>query len=190
MQALAWARLRQRQYAKKANKSADDGRRATEPLAVVACMIRLGFCLDLTEPDNISFVQRLFSDYRANLELAGVPLPTNERHYRRLDCAVFEYAYTFIEDMEPKSKVDTARGVYVPSMKAKRVWDGNWIARDTHIQSCVRNPASILGMWLHHPTGLEVPDVTQALQSAPADIKSPNPPSQESPANDAAAEAD
>lgn len=175
-QALAWARLRQVQYAKKANKTADDERRTTEQLAVVACMIRLGFCLDLTEPENIRFVQDVFNDYKANLELAGEPLPTNERHYRRLDRAVFEYAYAFIESTEPNSKVDTARGVYVPSKKANRVWDGSWITRDTHIQLCVRSPASILGTWLYHPTRLEVNDVCQAIQGAPDGVQPANPP--------------
>ena len=189
-QALAWARLRQRQYAKKANKTAYDERRATEPLAVVACMIRLGFCLDLTEPENIRFVQGVFDDYKANLELAGEPLPANERHYRRLDRAVFEYAYAFIENTEPKSKVDTARGVYVPSKKANRVWEGSWIARETHIQLCVRSPASILGTWLHHPTGSEVNDVCQALQNGPVGVFPANPPGQEGAANDIAASAD
>ena len=175
-QALAWARLRQRQYAKKASKTADDERRATEPLAVVACMIRLGFCLDLTEPDNILFVQDVFKDYKEKLESAGEPLPANERHYRRLDRAVFEYAYAFIEATQPNSRVDTARGVYVPTLKANRVWEGSWIARDTHIQLCVRSSASILGTWLHYPTGLEVNDVCQALQVSPVNLQPANPP--------------
>src|SRR5947199_176482 len=39
-QALAWSKLRQKQYAKKTDKTSEDVKRATEPLAVVACMIR------------------------------------------------------------------------------------------------------------------------------------------------------
>lgn len=186
-QALAWARLRQKRYAKKANPTAEDQRRAIEPLAVVACMIRLGFCLDLTEPENIRTMQDIFNDYKLNLELAGESLPTNTRQYRRLDRAVFEYAYTFLQNTDPISKVDTARGVYVPTKKANRLWEGSWIARETHIQLCVRSPACILGTWLHHPTESEVNDVCQALQNGPVGVQSKDPPSEEGPENDAAA---
>ena len=45
-QALKFAEIRQGQARKKKNKTPEDQRRATEPLAVVACMIRLSFCLD------------------------------------------------------------------------------------------------------------------------------------------------
>jgi hypothetical protein len=79
------------------------------------------------------------------MEVAKVPLPKNTRKYRKLDRAVFEYIYKVVEDSEPNSRVDTARGVYVPTDHARRIWEGIWISRDTHIQVCVRNPASILG---------------------------------------------
>jgi hypothetical protein len=164
-QALAWAKLRQRQYQKKQDKTPEDKRRATEPLAVVACMIRLGFCLDLTEPENIKYVGEIFDSYKENIDLTGDPLPTNNWQYRKLDCAVFEYAYQIIEESEPNLTVDTARGVFVPKDGSKRIWEGSWISRDTHIQLCVRNPSNLLGAWLHYPTGLEVNDVCEALQA-------------------------
>ncbi len=163
-QALAWARLRQRRHARKADKTPEDERRATEPLAVVACMIRLGFCLDLTEPANVEFMDSAFAGYKKSVELSGGSLPKNERHYRRLDRAIFEYAYTLVEESDPDSQVDTARGVYVPTGGKRRVWAGSWISRDTHIQLCVRNPKSILGAWLQYPTSLEVNDVREAIQ--------------------------
>jgi hypothetical protein len=99
--------------------------------------------------------------------MANAPLPTNRHHYRKLDCEIFNFAYKVIEDSEPNLKVDTARGVYVPTDGSKRVWDGSWVSRDTHIQLCVRNPARILGTWLHYPTGLEVNDVCRGLQAGP-----------------------
>lgn len=184
-QALTWAKLRQKQYARKADKTPEDERRATEPLAVVACMIRLGFCLDLTEPENIKFLSEVFEEYRENIELAGDELPTNDRHYRKLDRDVFDYTYAFLEKSDPNSKVDTARGIYVPTDRKKRVWDGSWISRDTHIQLCVRNPASILGTWLHHPTGLGVNDVCEALRAGTAIVESAHPEGEEeTPGND------
>lgn len=174
-QALNFAKIRQRQFREKKNKSPEDERRANEPLAVVACMIRLGFCLDLTEPGNVQFLSEVFKGYRESMELSGDELPQNSRKYRRLDCAVFEYAYKVLEDAEPNSTVDTARGVFVPADRAKRIWAGSWISKDTHIQLCVRNRTSLLGTWLHYPTGLEVNDVCKALQIGYADFEPENP---------------
>jgi hypothetical protein len=174
-QALAWAKLRQRQYQRKVEKTAEDERRATEPLAVVACMIRLGFCLDMTEPENIRYLGEIFASYKENMDLTGDPLPTNNWQYRKLDRAVFEYAYEVIKASGPNSTVDTARGVYVPKDGSKRIWEGSWVSRDTHIQLCVRNTANLLGCWLHYPTGLEVNDVCQALQGRVAVVEPENP---------------
>ena len=170
-QALTFAKIRQRQVRKKKNKTPEDLRRATEPLAVVACMIRLGFCLDLTEPKNVKYLGEIFDDYKESMDLAGANLPKNSHQYRRLDCAVFEYAYKVLQESEPDSTVDTARGIYVPTDGAKRIWTGSWISKDTHIQLCVRNPASLLGTWLHYPTDLGVNDVCEALQAGVVDVE-------------------
>ena len=169
-QALEFARIRQRQYQKKKKKSSDDVRRATEPLAVVASMIRLGYCLDLTEPENVSYMELVFQAYSESLGLSGDPLPKNNRKYRKLDCDVFEYAYKQLAISEPMIKIDTARGIFVPADGEKRVWPGSWISKDTHIQLCVRNPASILGTWLHYPNELGVNDARKTIQDAALDI--------------------
>jgi len=170
-QALNFAKIRQRQFKRKKRPTAEDTRRANGPLAVIACMIRLGFCFDLLEPKNVENLLEVFADYKENLGLAGMPLPKNDRKYRKLDCAVFEYAYRVIKESGQNASVDTARGVYVPTGGERRVWDGSWISRDTHIQLCVRNPANLLGVWLHYPTGLGVSDVCQTLQAGDAGIE-------------------
>ena len=189
-QALEFAKIRQRQYQEKKIKTPKDERRATEPLAVIACMIRLGFCLDLTEPENIKYLGDIYQSYKANMELTGDPLPTNTRRFRKLDCAVFEYAYGVIEESVPTLKVDTARGVYVPKGGTNRIWVGSWISRDTHIQLCVRNSASLLGAWLHHPTGLGVKDVCEALQVDVDLIEPENPEGEEDAQGDVEGQAD
>jgi hypothetical protein len=178
-QALKFAKIRQRQYRLKRKPTAEDRRRATEPLAVIACMIRLGFCFDLLEPDNVEYLRESFAAYRKAMELAETPLPKNTRRYRKLDCAVFEYVYKVISETEQGAPVDPARGVFVPTGGERRVWEGSWISRDTHIQLCVRNPASLLGAWLHYPTGLEVTDVWEALQAGTADIEREDPQGEE-----------
>ena len=174
-QALDFARIRQRQLKSKKNKTPDDVRRENEPLAVLACMIRLGYCLDLTEPNNVEYLTTVFKGYQDSLALAGAKMPKNSRKYRRLDCAVFEYFYKLIEGSESIAAVDTARGIYVPTDGATRVWPGSWISKGTHIQLCVRNPASILGTWLHSPTGLGVNDVREALQTTDFNVELQNP---------------
>jgi hypothetical protein len=170
-QARNWAMLRRQQLRKKKKPTADDIRRADEPIAVVASMIRLGFCFDLLEPYNVKYLLSVFEEYRQTMELAEEPLPENNRKYRKLDCAVFEYAYKVINTAPEHPSVDAARGVYVPAGGVRRVWDASWISRDTHIQLCVRNPACILGTWLHHPTGLGIDDVKKALQDGQVSVE-------------------
>jgi hypothetical protein len=100
-QALTFAKIRKRQFRTKKNQTPEDVRRATEPLAVVACMIPLGVCQDLAEPENVEYLREIFDDYSESMNLAGAKLPKNSRKYRRLDCAVFEYAY---KEPEPNSR--------------------------------------------------------------------------------------
>ncbi len=163
-QALRFAKIRQRQYQRKKNPTPEDARRADERLAVVACMIRLGFCFDLLDPANVDYLLSIFAGYGRMKGLANEALPRNTRKYRRLDCDVFEYAYAWIAETGPKVTVDTTRGVFVPTGGERRVWQGSWVSRDAHIQLCVRNPASLLGTWLHHPNHLEARDVRETLQ--------------------------
>ena len=162
-QALAWATLRREQLRKKRKQTSEDKRRAEEPIAVIASMIRLGFCFDLLEPANIEYLGRVFDEYSQDMSLSGQPLPKNNRKYRRLDYAVFEYAYNTIEESPGGPSVDTARGVYVPPGGGQRVWGASWVSRNAHIQLCVRNPICILGTWLHHPTTLGADDVKASL---------------------------
>lgn len=189
-QALNFARLRQKRLKQKQNPTAEDARRANEPLAVVASMIRLGFCFDLLEPENVRYLLEIFAEYKETMDLAEAPLPKNTRKYRRLDCAVFEYAYKFLNEAGPNTPVDTARGVYVPTSGDRRVWSGSWISRDTHIQLCVRTPSNLLGTWLHHPAGLEVADVCEALQAGVAGVEPEDPQGEEATQGDVEVEED
>jgi hypothetical protein len=164
MQALNFAQIRQNQLKKKKNKTEKETYRSTEPLAVVACMIRSGICLDLTEPDNVAYVREKFNDYKKAMEKVGEKLPVNTRKYRKLDCAVFEYAYKMIEELMPNQSIETSRGIYVSTDGTKRIWEGSWVSQDTHIQLCVRNRKNILRAWLHHPTKLEADDVRKTIE--------------------------
>ena len=84
-QARKWAELRQRQLQRKKNPTADEIRRANEPIAVVASMIRLGFCFDLLDLENVEYLTRRFENFRVAMGMMGHPLPRNTRKYRKLD---------------------------------------------------------------------------------------------------------
>lgn len=139
----------------------------TEPIAVVASMIRLGNCLDLLDPSNVKRLQDLYEEMSADLRDAGVNVPENARQYKRLDCAVFEYAYEAL--LEEGSHIQTARAVYVPTDAKGRAWPHSWINKRAHIQLCVRDPSCILGTWLVKPDEEEADDSGSAQPPEQAD---------------------
>jgi hypothetical protein len=48
---------------------------------------------------------------------------------------------------------EPARGVYVPTSTAKRIWPGSWISEEALVQICVREPKNILAVWHVRPGG-------------------------------------
>jgi hypothetical protein len=124
-------------------------RRWNEETAVLACMIRLGNCFDLLDPDNVRVIGRIHEDYlAAEREAARMPA-SNVRSAKRLNCEVFEFAYAAFESRE--ETVDSCRAIFVPS-GPERLWEGSGINPRAHIQIVVRNPVCILGAWLAKPT--------------------------------------
>jgi hypothetical protein len=113
--------------------------------AVVGAMIRLGNCLDLLDPDNVRWLKGVHDDMMDKWRKAKVQIPVNVRDKRNLDCAVLNWVYTQSE--AAPTPIETSRGVYVPTDKAKRVWRGSWIYEEAHIQICVRKPQNILALW-------------------------------------------
>lgn len=107
--------------------------------------MRLGECFDLCDPENVDVLKHFHGDLTRGLRGEGVPLPRNYRQHRKLDCAVFNYLYSVAE--QQGRFIDSARGVFVPVNKARRVWRGSWIYEETHIQICIRNPRNIIAVW-------------------------------------------
>jgi hypothetical protein len=125
-----------------------------EPIAILASMIRLGFCFDLLDPYNVKYLEQIHDEYATIERDAGRKTLENANNHKYLDCAAFQFAYALIEEVDSQ-RVDSARAVYVPTGNGKRVWKRSWISRDAHVQICVRDPRCILGTWLHYPTDLE-----------------------------------
>jgi hypothetical protein len=117
-----------------------------EEVAVIASMIRLGFCFDFLDPDNVRELVKYYDEYLVFCKTFGRSPQRNFQHRKYLDCAVFQFAYRAFElDGTP---VDSARAVYVPTKSEGRVWKSSWVHKDSHIQLCVRNDDCILGSWL------------------------------------------
>jgi hypothetical protein len=143
-----------------------------EPIAILGSMIRLGFCFDLLDPYNVKYLTEIHEGYVEARKATGQAIPRNANHHKYLDCAVFQYAYAVIDHDETiKQSVDSSRAVYVPTDEDKRIWTRSWISRGAHIQVCVRNPACILGTWLHFPNSLEVTDGIEAAENAEVVVK-------------------
>jgi hypothetical protein len=122
----------------------------SEP-AVVGAMIRLGNCFDLLDPDNVQLLKRLYSGMVDQWSAEGTAGPSNFRHRRNIECAVFNFHHARAAAIG--KPIDSYRSVYVPTAKSKRIWKGTWIYEEAHIQVSVRNPRNILAVWHVRPDG-------------------------------------
>ncbi len=134
-QAWAWTERRQKAPSR------------PEEVAVLGCMIRLGNCFDLLNPDNLQMLSGFHREFDQSQRQAGRKPVRNYNQAKYLDCAVFEFAYAAFETQD--EPIDSCRAVFVPSNR--RLWAGSGVYRDAHIQLCVRNPKCILGTWLVKP---------------------------------------
>jgi hypothetical protein len=125
-------------------------RKHSEP-AVVGAMIRLGNCLDLLDPENVRILRRAYDDIVPQWMEAKKPVPRNVLSRKGMDCAILNWVYA--ESDTAENEIETSRGVYVPTNKAKRVWPGSWIYDEAHIQVCVREQRNILAVWHVRPDG-------------------------------------
>lgn len=119
--------------------------------AVVGAMIRLGNCLDLLDPVNVRWLKSVYGDMMVAWKQTNAQIPQNVRDKRNLDCAVLNWVYS--QSDTANNRIETCRGVFVPTDNKKRVWRGSWIYEEAHIQICVREPENILALWHVRPDG-------------------------------------
>lgn len=115
----------------------------TKP-AVVGAVIHLGTCLNLMDKSSTQTIkdayrglESVFADIRK--DKPKFSLPTNSNKLHRLDALVLNTACLFAE--KSRHPYDTVRAAFV---EGDPVFKGSTIRSDTHIQLCVRNPASIV----------------------------------------------
>jgi hypothetical protein len=116
---------------------------------VIGAVIKLGYCLDLTDAFSLNLLKTEYAEMNRIFEQSGLPMPKNEAvHkadtdflYRKLDCAVIQYMHSVMAEAEQPT-FDTVRGVF---------WEGNELyptsgfKEKNHVQLCVRNPNAIKG---------------------------------------------
>ena len=112
--------------------------------AVVGAVVHLGNCLNLMDKssnqpiaDAYKALEFVFDKIRK--KQPKFAFPTNGKKLHRLDALVLNTACMFAE--QSKHPYDTIRAAFV---EGEPVFRGSAIQSDTHIQLCVRNPASIV----------------------------------------------
>jgi hypothetical protein len=119
--------------------------------AVIGAVLNLGFCLDLLDYENLSFVKLGYEIPQTLNASTQNKVPENraignnrDLLLRELDCAVLQSLHTLREESQLDA-FDSVRGVF---------WEGDLLYPNAgfrekdHIQICVRNPNCIKGYFL------------------------------------------
>jgi len=110
---------------------------------------------DLLDPDNARRLKSFHDDYVETCISKSQPIPENKRRWKYLDKAVFDYAYSVIDQESTRNgmipRVDTCRGIYVQPGTTGRLWRESWVQHGAFIQLLVRNTECIMGSWLVPP---------------------------------------
>jgi hypothetical protein len=116
--------------------------------AVVGASIRLGRCLDLLDPSNVSLITAAHADLASVLAATGQVAPRNANTHKYLDCVVFNYFHAQLD--RQGFRYETSRAVFVP-MRAgggmARLWDRSGVFEGAHIQISLREQRNILAAW-------------------------------------------
>lgn len=119
--------------------------------AVIGAVINLGFCLDLLDYKNLSFLKDAHSLLVATSGSLGTDMPLNrsigtskDLILRELDCAVIETLHQFRRDKDMRA-FDSVRGVF---SEGKELYQNAGFKEKDHIQICIRNPNCIKGYFL------------------------------------------
>lgn len=119
--------------------------------AVIGSVINLGFCLDLLDYENLSFLKSAHGFLDMFSTVSGMKTPKNKKDgksgdllWRELDCAVVETLHKYREskNMPP---FDSVRGVF---SEGEELYENAGFKEKYHIQICIRNPNCIKGYFL------------------------------------------
>jgi hypothetical protein len=119
--------------------------------AVIGAVINLGYCLDLLDYQNLSFLKESHDLLVATTDSLGKDMPANKTvgtskdlMLRELDCAVIETLHQFRKDSKMRP-FDSVRGVF---SEGNELYANAGFREKDHIQICIRNPNCIKGYFL------------------------------------------
>jgi len=119
--------------------------------AVIGAVINLGYCLDLLDYQNLSFLKESHDLLVATTDSLGKDMPVNKTvgtskdlMLRELDCAVIETLHQFRKDSKMRP-FDSVRGVF---SEGNELYANAGFREKDHIQICIRNPNCIKGYFL------------------------------------------
>lgn len=126
--------------------------RAKHPIeipSVLGAVINPGYCLDLTDYENLGLLKDAYDMLIKSTNKAGFPTnkivgENEDLLLRDLDCATIETLHTFMEDTK-KLPYDSVRGVF---WEGNELYPGAGFREKDHIQLCVRNPNCIKGFFI------------------------------------------
>ena len=131
------------------------GAKIKEP-SVVGARINLGECLDLLDTANTRILGEWYSEFRQAARQKRSRMPENrdapgsrrgDKVLRFLDRAVIDFTVSRVAEAEGII-YQTVRGVF---LEGEAAFPGSKIARKSHIQIAVRDPACILGFFQPDP---------------------------------------
>jgi hypothetical protein len=118
-----------------------------EKPAVIGAVLDLGFCLDLLDFENLSFLKKAYTflldsqpDLPKNLKAGGSP----DLLLRYLDCAVVEMLHG-VRESTMDIPYDSVRGVF---SEGTELYPNAGFREKDHIQICIRNPNCIKGFFI------------------------------------------
>jgi hypothetical protein len=115
--------------------------------AVLGAVINLGHCLNLLDVEHLETVRIAYQTLQRTATQAETQMPANRGETfkdRKLDCAVIEtlHGMRHEETLEP---YQTVRGFFV---EGEPLYKGAGLRNQDHIQLCVRDTDSIVGLFL------------------------------------------
>jgi len=119
--------------------------------AVLGAIIDLGYCFDLLDSENLSFLSEGFKLIEKSKDEYGINIPENvplrengDLLIRLLDCAVIESIHKFNKDKK-KPGYDSVRGVF---FEGDELYPNAGFKEKNHIQIALRNPNCIKGYFI------------------------------------------
>jgi hypothetical protein len=121
--------------------------------AIIGAVIDLGRCFDLLDSRNIELLKNCFRLFKSESEKLDKPISGNIDHplvkdhdkvLRYLDCAVIEYAHSFLKSKNEPS-FDSVRAAFI---EGEPIYPGAGFNSKTHIQFCIINPDCIKRIFL------------------------------------------